>query len=80
MLQYPTAQHRCSICDISFSFKSKLERHLKSDGHKMFIECMQASHVQEVYDFDDISFEVCIFCGACMLMYERKGGIVAGIT
>ena len=67
MLRHPTAPHRCSICDINFPFKSKLERHLKSNGHKMFIECMQASLVQEVYDFDDISFEVCTFCGDCMV-------------
>ena len=59
-----TAQYRCSICDINFPFKSKLERHLKSDGHRMFVECMQASSTQEADDFDDIScdVEVCTFC------------------
>ena len=28
---------------MKFSFKSKLDRHLKSDDHKMFAECLETS-------------------------------------
>ena len=31
--------HYCSICDVKFSFN----RHLRSDDHKMFAECLETS-------------------------------------
>ena len=36
------------MCDVNFSFKSKLDRHFNSNDHLTFAECLhqQASHMQ----------------------------------
>ncbi|SMN01276.1 hypothetical protein SPONL_1897 [uncultured Candidatus Thioglobus sp.] len=33
--------YHCSICELDFPFKSKLDRHLKSSDHIFFTQCIQ---------------------------------------
>ena len=42
----------CSTCPMSFPFKSKLERHLQSDNHKLFTQCLEQT--MEPDDCDDL--------------------------
>lgn len=43
----------CSLCDLKFPFKSKLDRHLISEDHIMFANCMQTIEDGSV-DADDV--------------------------
>ena len=42
---------------MKFPFKSKLERHLQSDDHKMFTESVQASMMLIDDDYEDFCIE-----------------------
>ena len=42
---------------MKFPFKSKLERHLQSDDHKMFTESVQASIMLIDDDYEDFCIE-----------------------
>ncbi len=45
------------MCGISFSFKSKYERHLKSEDHAMFATCSSAvedSNLDRTFCNDDL--------------------------
>ena len=42
------AAFHCSACDLNFPFQSKLDRHMRSDGHLMFVE----SQKQETHNSD----------------------------
>lgn len=49
------ADYYCAICDISFSFKSKYERHLQSEDHVMFKTCSMSvddNHLDSVSSND----------------------------
>ena len=37
-------QYYCSLCNLKFPFKSKLDRHLISEDHVVFANSMQAMH------------------------------------
>ena len=45
-----SGQYCCTTCNVKFPFKSKLERHLQSDDHKMFTDSLQAMPV----DYDNL--------------------------
>ena len=42
---------------MKFPFKSKLERHLQSNDHKMFTESVQASMIPIADDYEDFYIE-----------------------
>ena len=39
--------HSCDICDVQFSFKSGLERHLQSSSHQLFVNIISDSFQSE---------------------------------
>ena len=52
----------CSICDLSFSFKSKLERHLVSASHSFFANAIEIERSCETMETN--TEVVCIMCVA----------------
>ena len=48
----------CTTCDVQFPYRSKLERHLRSDDHKMFSDSLQASvMLVDDDDYEDLYVE-----------------------
>ena len=39
---FSLVDYYCSLCDLHFKFKSKLNRHLYSEDHMMFESCMHS--------------------------------------
>lgn len=46
-MRFIIGQYWCSLCHLKFSFKSKLDRHLASEDHKMFASCVQSEVVDD---------------------------------
>ena len=65
-------QYYCSLCHLKFPFKSKLDRHLISENHLVFANCMQT--MQGGIGADDepsVAEEVWCICSLAICMYNK---------
>jgi hypothetical protein len=54
------AGYYCSICDMQFSFKSKLDRHLKSDGHTFFANSIGMVNIGDSQSHGSLTNDDCL--------------------
>ena len=65
-------QYYCSLCHLKFPFKSKLDRHLISENHLVFANCMQT--MQGGIGADDepsVAEEVWCICSLAICIYNK---------
>ena len=46
-------QFYCSLCNVNFKFRSKLERHLGSADHRDFENCLQGMEGGDMEEYDN---------------------------
>lgn len=65
----------CSYCNLSFAYKSKLDRHFSRSSHKMFVSVQETDDAfGEDFDYDEnqLSFQVSIVVTFDLRVYARN--------